>query len=140
MKWKIIMIAFVIALSSSLFMGCSNAQNHSSKAAVTNKKNGKSRHHQKKNTKIDPQLYSFLGISKKDFRDEKKAGKSIVEIAKEKNKTEQQVIDFLVNNREHAFKKKNPNITENQLNEKKLQWTKKIQSQIEKTKNPKKGE
>lgn len=139
MKWKLMFIALIVVLSSSLFMGCSNGQDHASKAANrTEQKSGKSDSHKKSNT--DPQFFTFLGISQKDYKKEKKAGKSIVEIAEEKNKTEQEVIDFLVKDREQTFKKNNPNITEDKLNEKKQQWTKKIKAEVEKKKKQMKGE
>ena len=133
MKWKFIVISIVIALSAVLVIGCSKTQSSSNPNQVQTKQTGQKQKakQQKKKKGISRSLVNFLDMTQKDFNAERKSGKSIVEIAQEKNKTEQQVIDYLIQKREESLKKKNPNTTQDQLNQKKQVWTKAITKQIE---------
>ncbi|MGG5253594.1 hypothetical protein ACQYAD_08865 [Neobacillus sp. SM06] len=133
MKWKFIVISMVIALSAVLVFGCSNTQSSSKPNQAQTKQTGQKQKakQQKKKKGITRSLVNFLDMTRKDFNAERKNGKSIVEIAQEKNKTEQQVIDYLLQKREASFKKSHPNATQDVLNQKKQAWTKAITKQIE---------
>lgn len=140
MKRKSLFITFIIILSSFLVMGCSNGNNTSKAANKNVHKSGKAHAHKKKNARVDPKILKYLGMNLKDFRKEKKEGKSIAEMAQANNKTEQEVINLLLKDREETFKKKNPDISADKLTEKEQQWTKKIKQEVEKKKKQKKGE
>ena len=140
MKKKKLFISLLIVLSTVLFIGCSNTKTDTRQSShKTHQKGGKAHKKAKNKIQKNSELLSFLGMTKTDFTTEHKSGKSIADIAKEKNKTEQQVIDFLVYQRGTAFKKNNPDISSDKLDTKKQQWTKKITKEVEKKPKNKKG-
>lgn len=82
-------------------------------------------------------IVQYLGISKKEFKKERREGKSIVDIAKGQSKTEQQVLNYMLNQRMAKLKNKSK-LTDAQLSKKKAAMTQKIQTKIENKEKPKK--
>lgn len=118
---------------SLILTGCGQTTSTKSQASTSNQSSTHTKHKAKnKNSLVSKALLSYLKMTKKDFSSERKSGKSLVDIARQKNITEQQLEDFLVNQRLQLLQSKNKHLTASLLAKKKAQITNTIKKQIEK--------
>lgn len=80
-------------------------------------------------------LLNLLKMDPISLRQELNSGKSIVEVGKEKNVTEEQMVNALIQQRVNAAKKNGK--TDAQINQLKTKWTNQIKKQLERTKKSK---
>lgn len=135
MKRKFLLTSFLTLSMTIVLTGCSQtniAKTEKGSAATTSSKQS-SKAARKSHSKSS--IYQYLGLSKKTFKKERNDGKSIVDIAKEQNKTEQQVINYMLQQRISQLKQKKQ-LSDSRLSKKKAAMTQKIRKNIESQKKP----
>jgi hypothetical protein len=128
-------------LASCLLLGlagCGNSttQDKVQKANSTQThKSKKVNKNQKKNNSLvkNEYLFHLLKMDPLSLKDEMKSGKSIVDVGKEKNVTEDQMVNTLIQQRISSMKAKGK--TDAQIQEKQTIWEKQLRIQLEKVPN-----
>lgn len=132
----------IASLSLMLLMGltaCGSSATSSSNQNQPNKTQqvkGSSAKKQTNNSLVKNEiLLNLLKMDPISLRQELNSGKSIVEVGKEKNVTEEQMVNALIQQRVNAAKKNGK--TDAQINQLKTKWTNQIKKQLERTKKSK---
>jgi hypothetical protein len=131
---KVIMIGVTLLLTLGLTAcgSSSSAAANQSQPIKAHKQNGSSAKKQKNISIVKNEI--LLNVLKMDpisLRQELNTGKSIVEVGKEKNVTEDQMVNALIQQRVNAAKKNGK--TDAQINQLKTKWTQQIKKQLERT-------